>query len=1503
MPTLYFKVAADYEEVQRLRTEIDNLKSSLQNINSQTPQQVVSDLETKLKSCVEQYRAITSEASKAGAMIENEFKKSIESLDLKGPTEQLKAFDSELIKMIDNLSGYFDTLQSKLQGMSDVLGGGKTIAGNISVNQDNVAQIEQMKQQNEELTSQIKQQQEEIQKQKQAWNDLANAVKTNNVSAIQQYTQSQSTSKEEIAKAREEIRGLGKDLDENIKYYDKLAQKAAEYAQYLSDLKAAKERGVERVTTGVNGTSMPIIGQIEEYEKKLQDVREDQKGISQEISAQRERYAELNATLETGSGKHVRIRTQIMEAREQLIQMQMAGQGNTAEFMRMAEHAGMLRRQMMLANATMNYYANPIRHLAGLKTAFQGAAGAASLLTGITGIFNAKSEKAAEIQAKVQSYLAIIIGLESTYSSIKKSSMAMQLINEMQIKAEVRARAMNIAAINGETGATVGLTIAQKVFNTVANMNPYLLLVTMAASIIGAIYMITKAVNYQSDAEKKAAEAAKFAREEYKKFAEEVASKAAEQIVAYKKLQKTWNELGDDMAAKKKFIIDNQSAFHNLGVSIDTVNQANNYLVKNSGNVVTALLNQAKAAAAFEVAKEYQKRIINRTLNFKNTVSEYVPVTTGSSMYGGQTVSYVKRSAKEIEEEKKRNKATLDVLNHNDENAMMNILNMGISNQKSTKKIYRDNHIKEYSGGSSTSGTNKATKTGKNTVNEAQIEQEERAYQASIEKQKYDREKLFAELKKEVSTSHIKAMKESSDKRIAQINADFENENTTLEQKLKEQEKKLKDDAESTFYKNPKRKKGTKYDETSDVDLQNSLSKLREKYEILKENASTEYNNKIDEQKQAEADSLNEYLQKYGNYEEKKLAITKLYQAKISKASTEGEKMTLDREMQDALYTLDFSELKKKMNWELIFGNIENASRKMLDKIREQLKAFINSEEFKKLSPTEQRTIVEGLQKTNDAIINKENVFKALSDSIKAYKKAKEELLAAIAVQSMINANPFSTQSAKDVAQTNVNNKQNNLAEADKKIDETVLRLSSLSKAIAKLGQSSHLSLSDIGNLTSTVMSAFGEAASKIGGYIGAALEVLDAVSKVGIEDLVKNIISSLSNAIGDIAATSWNIFTFGLFDLSGHADYTSYNEMKEKYQTLSSIWEDLISKKQKYLSESYGPEVFKAEEEIQSLLKNEIESYRTLGKERLNSGASTGSHSIGVRIKEGMDAEAWDQAKKALGSKYDESIYGGRMEGLFDLSYEQLQKLKEEAPLFWAGLDSDVRTYLDDIIKSGDAAEEALKKAKEQLLGISFDTVLGDFESMLDDMTSGWSDFTNNSEKMFEKMIIKSLLVGKYKKQLQDLYDSWYASANSDGKITTSEYEQLKKEWDDTMKKAVEERNVLKDTYGWTSTSSDKTSVGSSSSMSQDTGNAIEGRLTGIEEIEVERNSILTLGFADVKAAMTRGNSIVDENRTHLVNIYSELRGVHEDTSSMNKKFDNVIDKMNGWDNHVKKL
>ncbi|RGJ48527.1 hypothetical protein DXD58_16740 [Bacteroides sp. D20] len=87
-------------------------------------------------------------------------------------------------------------------------------------------------------------------------------------------------------------------------------------------------------------------------------------------------------------------------------------------------------------------------------------------------------------------------------------------------------------------------------------------------------------------------------------------SSLGRQLVTIRSLQERWNQLGNDLAEKKKFITDNKDEFDKLGVSVSNVDEAENALVTNTEAFIQAMTLRAEAAAAFKLAAEEAEKAL-----------------------------------------------------------------------------------------------------------------------------------------------------------------------------------------------------------------------------------------------------------------------------------------------------------------------------------------------------------------------------------------------------------------------------------------------------------------------------------------------------------------------------------------------------------------------------------------------------------------------------------------------------------------------------------------------------------------------------------------------------------------------------------------------------------------------------------------------------------------------------------------------------------------------------
>lgn len=332
--------------------------------------------------------------------------------------------------------------------------------------------------------------------------------------------------------------------------------------------------------------------------------------------------------------------------------------------------------------------------------------------------------------------------------------------------------------------------------------------------------------------------------------------------------------------------------------------------------------------------------------------------------------------------------------------------------------------------------------------------------------------------------------------------------------------------------------------------------------------------------------------------------------------------------------------------------------------------------------------------------------------------------------------------------------------------DSTVVK--SLSEALGSSGT--------VGAIISAILSILDILKEGLGTLIADLIDtILSAVNGIldnilsgkFIEQIVVTLVKGIGNILNTITRAIGNVLTLGAADGGivdwlglGGADYSGYEALKEKYEKLLDVWDELIDRKSEYIKMSYGSEIAKVTEETLALIDKEVEAWKKLGVERLNSGASSGSHSIGRRMVNNMSSENWEQIAKGLGWSVETTkdfIGTSRMTGLFDLTGEQLQKVKEASPEFWAKMDGDVRDYLEKIIKAGDQTANAIKAAQERLTTTTAEQVKDDFLNIMYDMADGVEDATedigDNWQKMINRMVVNNLIMKDFEKDLE----SWY--------------------------------------------------------------------------------------------------------------------------------------------------
>ena len=904
-------------------------------------------------------------------------------------------------------------------------------------------------------------------------------------------------------------------------------------------------------------------------------------------------------------------------------------------------------------------------------------------------------------------------------------------------------------------------------------------------------------------------------------------SKVGDQIAKIRSLQEQWNHLGNNLEKKKEFIKDNADEFKKLDVAVKNVNDAENLLVTNTPAFIQALALRAQAAAAQELAAKEYARMLSAQADQKNAGKANV----FQALYRGLFEVVANKGGK-----KEKDYFTAQINQAKEAGDVYTEL--GVKAEEAAKKILKAAGIDDYE----KKDTGKSARDYQDELADARIKAQQKleAARTSVMKDGIEKRQKLA--------------KQELEETLAGIN---KQERDTLK-KMEEAEK--NQGVNST----PEEKKAVKTN-AQQQRLVAYQQYAKDLYAIDKEFQEKDLKSWI------------EYNKEYGTYQQKRAAIMKEYTLKSSQEGlNEYDKKLLAKQRDEALSALDFTELKNVINWDVVFGNLDRVTKQELQKVKKQIVAFRNSPEFKKNATPEQiKVIEEALGKIDEEVINKGGLFGNLTESIRDYSEAVAELTEAqkaydeaVKKYGIDSAEAETARKNKNNAEAKVRNTEGNLETSKNK---AVKNLTAVADAMNQLGDAD-MSLASFGSAVGSLVDVLSESGSKIGGLIASILAIFDQIGEKGLVNFVGDIVKS----IGHVAEKTWggfaNVLTLGKFHIGG-ADYSDYDEMVDKYNRLNEIWDELIDKKSEYIEMSYGSEAAKAGQEALDIAQKSIESYRLLGRERLNSGASTGSHSIGVRIRKSLSQSEWDQwdaFARSIGMNPND--IGGRMTGLFDLTAEQLEKLKEEAPAFWLKLDADVQDYLNKIIEGGERIEEINQQIQEQLTQVSFDSMRDAFYDTLLDMESDSQDFADDFSAYLQKAILMTNLTDAYDKRLQAWYEK-FANYNKEGGINTDEYKDLQEEWNKIVEDALAERDALKDIFGWTSSSSSTQEgrAGTITSITEETAGRLEGIGNAMLDHVINIDNLISSALEMMATAISR----IAENSEYLKHLETIDEGI----------------------------
>lgn len=382
-----------------------------------------------------------------------------------------------------------------------------------------------------------------------------------------------------------------------------------------------------------------------------------------------------------------------------------------------------------------------------------------------------------------------------------------------------------------------------------------------------------------------------------------------------------------------------------------------------------------------------------------------------------------------------------------------------------------------------------------------------------------------------------------------------------------------------------------------------------------------------------------------------------------------------------------------------------------------------------------------------------------------------------------------------------------------------------------------------LGQITGGASNAISSAANTVG-----AFNTLSTVKGLGFLE-----------GVGPYAAAASAAFSIGgsLINAFG-ADYSEYNKAKQKYETLSSIWDSLISKKSEYMNIHWGTEAANASKEAQEMLEAEIKQTKVIALKNFNSGASMGSHSLKVRD---WEKRGWKQAAPEISKRY--GVKFDYMTDILDIDYKVLQQIKKDYAELWANLDEDSRIYLDKLIEYGEKSEDMIEALTEKLTGNKYSDLVSAWGEAMATMSNTSDNLVDHFEENLRNAILKSMIENIYGEKIKALIEKTkkYGDPNggtekkldtATGKVmseyTNTEMDEIGKDLADVTKQIEASRDYLKRYYGWSDNSSSSL-TNSVKGITEETGDLIASYINSIRQYcAVDMENITTIKNAVIK-------------------------------------------------------
>ena len=672
------------------------------------------------------------------------------------------------------------------------------------------------------------------------------------------------------------------------------------------------------------------------------------------------------------------------------------------------------------------------------------------------------------------------------------------------------------------------------------------------------------------------------------------------------------------------------------------------------------------------------------------------------------------------------------------------------------------------------SGANSKSETQRRFSTERSLAQELAALQAENRKEEIDR------------------MKDGTDKKLAQIEYDY----NARKEEINRQE---------ASWKRENKEAGiTTGRDGLTPDQKDALVAARDSND---KNRSAALAATFEEEKEKEAEAMRDYLSEYGNYEEKKLAITQEYEKRIAEATTEGEQKTLQEELKKKMADLDMEELKEGLDWESVFGDLDKVSTESLQSLRTRLKEYIDTQ--KDLQPDSLKDLVRAIDSI-DKKLNERNPFTALKTSISqvqsttlSVKEAQEAYNKAVR-----EGTEAEQQNAKATLDAARNAKQKALAEATDALHNSVGQVKEYVGAAEDL----------LG-----LVEQFGiDPPEWMGEWLEGVGQTLDGLESI---DLTRPM-SILTGGIKALSGVVKQVFSLGGIINWGGSNAKEVQATMERLTNRNELLQTSIEDLTDTLKQSRGTKSVAAYRDAYKMQQETNSNYLQMA---MAQAGYHGSHHSWNYYWSGFNQAQIDKLSGQIGRQWDGNLWS--------LSPEEMKALRSNVDMWTqiqntgkGGYGGRLTEKLDDYIAQAGKLEELTDQLYEGLTGISFDGMYSSFIDNLMNMKYGAKDAAEDISEFFMRAMLSNKIGELYSEKLKGWWEK-FGKAMEDNELTEAERNALTEEYMQYVDEALALRDNLAAATGYDKTEAGGTSqhakAGGFTAMTQDQGTKLEGMFT----------------------------------------------------------------------------